>query len=334
MATAPLDVVGIGNAIVDVIAQADDAFLAQHGMVKSAMALIDEARAQTLYAAIGARRDMKPIEASGGSAANTIAGIASLGGKAGFIGKVRDDLLGDVFARDLRKLGVAFDNAPAAEGPATGQCLVLVTPDANRTMNTFLGAGASLGIEDVAPDSVAAAQVVYLEGYLFDPPAAQAAFRKAADIAHAHHRKVALSLSDSFCVERHRAAFLDLIAGSVDIVFANEAEALSLFETGDIDEALSRLKAMAPLATVTRGAKGAVVLTAEETVEVPAGAVERVVDTTGAGDLYAAGFLTNFTRNASLAECGRLGCLAAAEIISHYGARPEIPLNEYVTARR
>ena len=327
MTTAPFDVVGIGNAIVDVISQADDAFLAAHAMDKGAMMLIDEARAEAIYAAMG-----PGIEASGGSAGNTIAGLASLGGQAGYIGKVRDDLLGKVFRHDITAAGVTFPTPAAADGPATARCLILVTPDAQRTMNTFLGACVGLSPADVDADFIQSAQVTYLEGYLYDPPLAQAAFRKAAEIAHAAGRKVSLSLSDSFCVHRHRQAFLDLVEGHVDVLFANEAELTALFETDDFDQAVARVRRMTELAAVTRSAKGSVIVSATEAVAVPAAPVARVVDTTGAGDLYAAGFLYGLTRNLPLAECGRIGSLAAAEIISHYGARPETSLAAYIKA--
>jgi sugar/nucleoside kinase (ribokinase family) len=327
MTTAKLDVVGIGNAIVDVISQSDDAFLAAQAMDKGAMMLIDEARAEAIYGAMGAG-----IEASGGSAGNTMAGLASLGGKAGYIGKVRDDLLGKVYRHDITAAGVAFPTPAATTGPATARCLILVTPDAQRTMNTFLGACVNLGPDDVDAAFVASAQVTYMEGYLYDPPLAQEAFRKAAEIAHAAGRKVALSLSDSFCVHRHRQAFLDFIEGHVDVLFANEAELTALYETENFDEAVTRVRRIVELAAVTRGAQGSVVVTRDQTIEVPAAPVARVVDTTGAGDLYAAGFLYGLTRTLPLAECARIGGIAAAEIISHYGARPETPLAALIQA--
>jgi sugar/nucleoside kinase (ribokinase family) len=327
MATAPLDVVGIGNAIVDIIAHADDGFLAASSMVKGGMALIDEARAEAIYAAMG-----PGLEMSGGSAGNTIAGIASLGGRAAYIGKVRDDILGNVFRHDITSAGVEFPTPAATDGPATARCMILVTPDAQRTMNTFLGACVNLGPDDIDASLIARAQVTYLEGYLYDPPLAQEAFRKAAGIAHAAGRKVALSLSDSFCVQRHRAAFLELVDHHVDILFANEAEITALFETTDFDEAIRQLGGLCALAAVTRGAAGSVVVAGNEIIAVPAAPVSRIVDTTGAGDLYAAGFLYGLTQGKPLAECGRLASLAAAEIISHYGARPETPLSDYVRA--
>lgn len=327
MTTAKLDVVGIGNAIVDVISQSDDAFLAAQAMDKGAMMLIDEPRAEAIYGAMG-----PGIEASGGSAGNTVAGIASLGGRAGYIGKVRDDLLGKVYRHDITAAGVSFPTPAAQTGPATARCLILVTPDAQRTMNTFLGACVGLGPDDVDADFIASAQVTYMEGYLYDPPLAQEAFRKAAGIAHAAGRKVALSLSDSFCVHRHRQAFLDFIEGHVDVLFANEAELTALAGTENFDGAVASVRRLTELCAVTRGAQGSVVVTRDQIIEVPAAAVERVVDTTGAGDLYAAGFLYGLTRNLPLAECGRIGSIAAAEIISHYGARPETPLAALIQA--
>jgi sugar/nucleoside kinase (ribokinase family) len=327
MATALLDVVGIGNAIVDIIAQADDGFLTAAAMVKGSMTLIDEARAEEIY------RSMGPgLEMSGGSAGNTIAGIASLGGRAGYIGKVRDDLLGKVFRHDITSAGVEFPTPAAADGPATARSMILVSPDAQRTMNTFLGACVNLGPEDVDADLIARAQVTYMEGYLFDKPTAQEAFRHAARLAHAAGRKVSLSLSDSFCVERHRAAFLELIEHHIDILFGNEAEITALFETADFNAAIERVRKICDLAAITRGAAGSVIVTKDEIVEVPAAPVSRIVDTTGAGDLYASGVLYGLTQNKPLAECGRLGSLAAAEIISHFGARPETPLSDFVRA--
>jgi sugar/nucleoside kinase (ribokinase family) len=326
MAEAPLAVVGIGNAIVDIIAHAEDGFLAGHGMAKGGMTLIDEARAESLYAAIG-----PAIEASGGSAANTIAGIASLGGQAGYIGKVRDDGLGKVFRHDMTAAGARFTTPAATTGPATARCIILVTPDAQRTMNTYLGACVDLRPEDVDADLVASAQVTYLEGYLYDPPQAKAAFHQAAEIAHAAGRKVALSLSDAFCVERYRDAFLDLVQNHVDILFANETEITALFRSS-FDEAARQVQGLCGIAALTCGAEGSVIVTPAETIKVPAAAAARVVDTTGAGDLYAAGFLHGLTTGRSLAQSGRLAGLCAAEIISHYGARPETPLAAYVAS--
>ncbi|MGH7035857.1 MAG: adenosine kinase [Stellaceae bacterium] len=323
MAAPTIDVVGIGNAIVDVLAQADDSFIAAEKLAKGTMALIDEDRARALYERMGSG-----IEASGGSAANTIAGIASLGGKAAYIGKVADDLLGKVFAHDLRATGVRYETAPLQGGPATARCLIFVTPDAQRTMNTFLGASVEFQAGDIDRNQVEAAQVTYLEGYLFDRPVAKAAFREAGGIAHKAGRKVSLTISDPFCVDRHRADFRDLIRGHVDILFANEAEICSLYETKDFAQAAEAVRGEAEIAVLTRSEKGATVITAEDRVSVPAAPVARVVDTTGAGDLFASGFLYGYTRGRDLAHCAKLGALCAAEIISHFGARPEAKLKD------
>ncbi len=321
MAAPTIDVVGIGNAIVDVLAQADDAFIQREKLAKGTMALIDEAQAQALYAKMASG-----MEASGGSAANTIAGVASLGGKAAYIGKVADDTLGKVFAHDLRATGVQYDTAPLSGGPSTARCLILVTPDAQRTMNTFLGASVEFQPGDIDKNLVASGQVTYLEGYLFDRPSAKEAFRQAAAIAHGAGRKVSLTLSDPFCVDRHRADFRDLIRGHVDILFANESEICSLYETKDFEEAAAAVRKEAEIAVLTRSEKGAEVITAKDRVAVPAAPVAKVVDTTGAGDLFAAGFLYGFTRGKDMAHCAKLGALCAAEIISHFGARPETKL--------
>ena len=321
------DVLAIGNAIVDVLSHADDEFLAGHGLTKGAMTLVDAGRAAALYAAMG-----PGVEVSGGSAANTAAGIASFGGNAAFIGKVRDDQLGEVFSHDIRAAGVSFATAPAADGEPTARCLILVTPDAQRTMQTFLGASAGLGPDDVDEALVAASRVTYLEGYLWDPPLAKAAFVKAAGIARGAGRKVALSLSDSFCVDRHRAEFLDLVNNHVHILFANEAEITSLYEVGEFDEALQRVRGHCEIAALTRGDKGSVIVSGGEVHVLDAAPAGQVADTTGAGDLYAAGFLYGYTRGEDPAACGRLGGIAAAEIISHFGARPETPLAELAAA--
>jgi sugar/nucleoside kinase (ribokinase family) len=322
--TAPtIDVVGIGNAIVDVLAQADDAFIATEKLTKGTMALIDEPRAQTLYDRMG-----PGIEASGGSAANTIAGIASLGGKTAYIGKVAEDVLGNVFAHDLRAAGVRYETVPLKGGPATARCLILVSPDAQRTMSTFLGASAEFQPGDIDRDLIASAQVTYLEGYLFDRPLAKAAFRQAGEIAHQAGRKVSLTLSDPFCVDRHRADFRDLIRGYVDILFANESEICSLYETKSFDEAAAAVRSEAEIAVLTRSEKGAIVVSAKDRVAVSAAPVAKVVDTTGAGDLFASGFLYGFTHGKDFAHCAKLGALCAAEIISHFGARPEVKLKE------
>jgi sugar/nucleoside kinase (ribokinase family) len=325
MTTASLDVVGIGNAIVDVIARADEDFLAREGLVKGTMTLIDGARAEALYAMMG-----PAIEASGGSAGNTMAGLASLGGIGAYIGKVRDDFLGGVFRHDITAIGVRFETPAATRGPATARCLILVTPDGQRTMNTYLGACVELGPEDIVPESIAAARVSYLEGFLFDPPQAQQAFRKAAAIAHGAGRKVALSLSDPFCVGRHREAFRQLVRREVDILFANEAEICSLYETEDFDEAAAAVRSQVEIAALTRSEKGSLVIAGEAEHHVMAAPLPQVVDTTGAGDLYASGFLFGLTRGLPLPICGRIGSLCAAEIISHVGARPERKLSQLV----
>jgi sugar/nucleoside kinase (ribokinase family) len=324
MADARFDVLGIGNAIVDVIARTEDDFLIGHNMRKGSMQLIDEAQAARIYDAMG-----PAVEVSGGSAANTIVGAAGLGVRAAFIGKVKDDELGRVFAHDIRAAGVSFATPPASAGPSTARCYVLVTPDGERTMNTYLGAAQDLHPNDIDVDTVAVAQIVYLEGYLWDPPHAKEAFLKAAKIAHDAERDVALTLSDAFCVDRYRAEFLDLIrTGTVDLVFANERELHSLYLTADFDAAVSALRNDARAAVVTRSGRGCVVITREETDAVPAYPVERVVDATGAGDLFAAGFLVGVARGADYRTAARLGALAAAEVIQHLGARPEASLKD------
>src|ERR1700730_5753423 len=324
MAATRFDVLGIGNAIVDVIARTDDAFLAKHQMRKGTMRLIDKAQAAGLYDAMG-----PAVEVSGGSAENTIVGAASLGARAAFIGKVKDDELGRVFAHDIRAAGVAFATPPASAGPSTARCYVLVTLDGERTMNTYLGAAQDLHPNDIDAEAIAAAQVVYLEGYLWDPPHAKEAFLKAAKIAHGCERDVVLTLSDAFCVDRFRAEFLDLIrTGTVDLVFANERELHSLYLTADFDGAVSALRNDARAAVVTRSGRGCVVITREETDAVPAYPVERVVDATGAGDLFAAGFLVGVATGAEYRTGARLGALAAAEVIQHLGARPEASLKD------
>ncbi len=320
-ADAPLDVVGIGNALVDVLSHETDDFIDTQGLVKSAMTLIEPDRAEQLYAAMG-----PGIELSGGSAANTIAGVASFGGRAAYMGRVFDDQLGGVFAHDLRAQGVVFDNKPAVDGPPTGRCLIVVTPDAHRTMNTCLGASAYFGPGDVDPDLVRNGQVTFLEGYLFDRPESQEAYWVASKYAHDAGRKVALTLSDLFCVERHHDAFLPLVRERIDILFANEAEACALWGCDEVGAAVERARAEVAIACITLSEKGSVVVAGTETYEIPAQPVE-VVDTTGAGDLYAAGFLYGYTAGRPLDECGRLGSLAAAEVISHIGARPEVALS-------
>jgi adenosine kinase len=324
MPATQYDVLGIGNAIVDVIARTEEDFLLKQGMNKGTMALIDEARAQAIYDAMG-----PAIETSGGSAANTIVGLASLGSRAAFIGKVRDDELGRAFSHDIRAAGVAYATPPAADGPSTARCYVLVTPDGERTMNTYLGAAQDLHPADIDAEMVAASAIVYLEGYLWDPKNAKDAFVKAAKIAHEAKRMVALSLSDAFCVDRWRAEFLQLMRwGTVDLIFANEGELHSLYQTSDFDTALKAVRADVATAVVTRSEKGCLIISREGTEAVPAFPVERVVDTTGAGDLFAAGFLSGLARGADDRSCGRLGALAAAEVIQHLGARPERSLRD------
>ena len=317
------DVLGVGNAIVDVLAQVDEAFITTHALAKDAMLLIDEARATSLYAAFPPSEEI-----SGGSAANSLAGVASLGGRGAYIGKVAEDQLGEVFAHDLRAAGVAYDTAPLTGGPATARCLIAVPPDARRAMNTFLGASALLDETDIDADLVKASTVTFLEGYLFDREEAKRAFVRAAEIARAADRRVALTLSDVFCVERHRDSFRQLVKNHVDVLFANEAELKSLYETEDFDAALAAVRAETRVAAVTRSEKGAVIVSGEDEARVPATPIETVVDTTGAGDLFAAGFLTGYSRGGGLETCGRLGVLAAGEIISHMGARPQLNLAE------
>jgi len=322
MASARYDVLGIGNAIVDVIARADEDFLLAQGMRKGAMALIDEARAQAIYEAMG-----PAVEMSGGSAANTIVGLASLGARTAFVGKIKDDLLGRAYSHDIRAAGVSFASRPAVAGPSTGRCYVLVTPDGERTMNTYLGAAQDLSPADIDAEAVASSAVTYLEGYLWDPKNAKEAFLMAAKIAHEAGRKVALTLSDAFCVDRWREEFLQLMRSrTVDLIFANEAELHSLYQTSDFNAAVAALRADIEVAVVTRSAKGCLVAGPDGVEAVPAFPVERVVDTTGAGDLFAAGFLSGLARGADDRTCGRLGALAAAEVIQHLGARPEASL--------
>lgn len=319
------DVVGIGNAIVDVLSHADDSFLEQQGLAKGSMTLLDEDQATSLYARMGPGR-----ECSGGSAANTIAGVASLGGHAAFIGLTRDDQLGDVFGHDIRSLGVSYGTQPATDGAATARCLILVTPDAQRTMATYLGASQGLGPENLDPDLIAQADITYLEGYLWDPPRAKEAFLAAMDMAHAAGNRVALSLSDPFCVDRYRAEFRSLAEHHVDILFANEQEILSLYETGDFDDALQQVRKHCDIAALTRSEKGSVIVSGNEVHVIDPTPVDKVVDTTGAGDLYAAGFLYGLARGHDLKTCGRIGSLAAADVISRLGARPEGSLAQLV----
>jgi adenosine kinase len=324
MADAKYDVLGIGNALFDVLVRTDEAFLARHGMTKGSMSLIDEARAAAIY------KEMGPaIEVSGGSAANTIVGIASLGARAAYVGKIKDDEIGKLYAHDIRAAGVAFTTSAAKDGPATGCSYILVTGDGERTMNTYLGAAQDLSPADIDPAEIAAARIVYLEGYLWDPKNAKEAFVKAAKIAHDSRRRVALTLSDSFCVDRYRDEFLALMRnGTVDIVFANESELHSLYMTSDFDTALKQLRNDVNLGVVTRSEKGCMAVSVEESVAVPASPVAQVTDTTGAGDLFAAGFLFGLARDLPFQQCGKLGALAAAEVIQHIGARPQVSLKE------
>lgn len=323
MSAKQYDVVGVGNAIVDVITHAGDEFLAEHALTKGAMTLIDADRAIALYKAMG-----PGAESSGGSAANTVAGVASFGGRAGFIGKVRDDQLGEIFRHDIRAAGVDFAVPAGTDGPPTARCLILVTPDAQRTMNTFLGISSLLAPGDVDPDLATSAEVVYCEGYIWDVPQAKEAIVKAFDHAHEGGGKVSFALSDSFCVDRHRAEFHSLVDDRVDVLFANEDEICSLAEVDDFDAALDAVQGRCEVAVLTRSEKGSVIVTADEALEIPAEPVDEVVDTTGAGDLYAAGFLHGYTQGLDLAVCGRLGAAAAAEVITHLGARPDVPLTE------
>ena len=323
MTNARFDVLGIGNAIVDVLAHVDEEFLIRHDLVKGAMRLIDEVEAERLYESLG-----PTVEQSGGSAANTIAALASFGCDAAFIGKVKDDQLGRVFAHDIRATGAHFDTPPAKDGPSTARCLVLVTPDGERTMNTWLGAAQNLSPEDIDEELVANSSVIYLEGYLWDPPAAKEAFQKAAKIAREAGRKVALSLSDSFCVDRHRESFLELIRNSVDILFANEAEIKALYQVGNFNDAMHAARADCPLAVLTRSAAGSVIALPDDVHVIEAFPVKKVEDATGAGDLFAAGFLAGYVRGLDLPEAARLGAMAAAEIIQQMGARATRPFHE------
>lgn len=324
MSEATYDVLSIGNAIVDIISRCEDDFLVAQDIIKGAMNLIDMERAEALYAAMG-----PAIEASGGSAGNTAAGIASFGGKVSYIGKVADDHLGKIFTHDIRAIGSQFSTTPLKNGETTARSMIFVTPDGERSMNTYLGACTRLTKDDIDSDLVADSKVTYFEGYLWDPPEAKEAIRLAADIAHKADRKVAMSLSDSFCVDRFRAEFLELIrSGTVDIVFANDAELKSLYETSDLDTAINAIREDCELAAITRGAEGSTVVTREKTGEIDAHPIESLVDTTGAGDLYAAGFLYGLTNGRELDDCARLGGLAAAEVIQHLGPRPQVSLSD------
>jgi sugar/nucleoside kinase (ribokinase family) len=322
------DILGIGNAIVDVVARTDDAFLSRHSMRKGGMALIDAVTAENLYSIMPPGK-----ESSGGSAANTCAVAAALGARVAYLGKVANDQLGAVFSHDIRAAGVHFPSAPLTGGAPTARSLILVTPDGQRTMNTYLGACIAFSPADVDESLVARAAVLYLEGYLFDPPGAQAAFRLAAAAAHSAGRQVALSLSDPFCVDRHRRDFRELVQRDVDILFANEIEVTSLYEVNSFEEAMDHARRDVRLAVLTRSEAGSVILRGEEAVRIEAEPTP-VVDTTGAGDAYAAGFLAGLTSGRSLADCGRWGSIAAAEVISHYGARPETDLRKLIQTTR
>jgi sugar/nucleoside kinase (ribokinase family) len=319
------DLVGIGNALVDVVAQADDAFIAANGLAKGAMTLVDAATADALY-----QRMPMGIESSGGSCGNTMAGFAALGGRGAYIGKVADDQFGGVFRHDMRAIGCDFDTPASQEGYSTGRCLVLVTPDAQRTMCTHLGAACMLAPGDLDGKLLGKAKVVYMEGYLFDQPAAQDAFVEAAEIAHAAGGEVSVTLSDGFCVDRHRGAFRRLVEDHIDILFANEVEIRSLYQVNDFDDALQQVRGHCRIACLTRSEKGAVVLSGDEIHIVDAEPVGAVLDTTGAGDQFAAGFLYGYTQGRDLHSCGRIGAIAAAEVIQHYGARPEADLRALV----
>lgn len=320
------DVIGVGNALVDVIALVEDSFLAEQGMTKGSMQLIEIDRAMHLTSILG-----ETTLSGGGSGANTIVGIASLGSKVAFIGKVADDQMGRAFAADMSRLGVDFHSGGPVGTEPTGRCFIAVTPDAQRTMNTYLGASTMLSVDDIDAELVSGGAILYLEGYLFDRPEAKAAFREAAGLAHGHGRVVALTLSDSFCVDRHRDDFRRLVTDEVDLLFANEDELLSLYETSDFDEAVSLLRRDCNIAAVTRSEKGAVIVTRDDIGVVPAHPVARIVDTTGAGDLYAAGFLRGLTRGRDLTTCSRIGAIVAAEVISHVGPRPPVDLTSLLS---
>jgi sugar/nucleoside kinase (ribokinase family) len=323
MSETRFDVVGIGNAIVDVLAHANDQFINENNLIKGTMSLVDEETAKAVYGKMG-----PGIECSGGSAANTIAALASLGSTGAFIGKVRDDQLGEVFRHDITALGITFETAAANDGASTARCMIHVTPDAQRTMQTYLGASVDLGPDDIDEDLIAAAAVTYLEGYLWDPEKAKQAFRKAAQTAEVSGRLVALSLSDPFCVDRHRDDFLDLVKNHVNVVFANEEEIMSLYQVESFDDALQLIRNDCDIAALTRSEKGSVIVRGDEVHIVDAESVDHVVDTTGAGDAFAAGFLHGLTSSQPLDVCARLGGIAAAEIISHVGARPDVSLKE------
>ena len=325
VAGVSLDALTIGNALVDVLATVDEGFLIREKIVKGSMNLVDMQRSKHLHSLVNSRTEM-----SGGSAANTAYGLASLGGKAGFIGKISADRLGESFENDLNNVGVNFFPGVTCETQDTGRCLIVVTPDGNRTMNTFLGAASLLEPADISKSAVASAAVVMLEGYLFDKDAAKDAFRTAAEYAHTAGRKVALTLSDSFCVDRHRADFLSLVKNDIDILFANEEELLSLYQVDSINDGLTKLRQDCEFAAVTRNEHGSVVINGDQVVIIDAEPVDSVVDATGAGDMYAAGFLYGFVRGKSIEQCGKIGSIVASEVISHMGPRPLVPLTSVV----
>jgi sugar/nucleoside kinase (ribokinase family) len=325
MTTKTYDVVGIGNAIVDVLVQADERFLADHGLTKGTMALVNEQQAERLYASVG-----PGLETSGGSAANTLAGIAQLGGRAGFIGRVRNDQLGQIFAHDIRSVGARFDTPAATAGPSTARCLILVTPDAQRTMCTYLGASVGLHPADLDLEMVAQAKLLYLEGYLWDSDEAKAAFIAAAEVARANGGEVALSLSDAFCVERHRDSFQELVDGHVDILFANEMEITSLYMANSFEEAAEQVRGRCRVAALTRSEQGSLILSGDDRHAIAPFSLGTLVDTTGAGDLYAAGFLHAYTQGQSLEACGRLGSLCAGQVVTQLGPRPQADLRQLV----
>lgn len=328
MSNARYDVTGIGNAIVDIIGRCDDAYLKKIGADKGSMRLVDADTIKDIYSGMGPAMEM-----SGGSAANTIAGIASFGGKSGFIGKVADDEFGRIFTHDIRSIGVTFSSAPVANKEPTSRSLILVTPDGERTMNTFLGISTDLDHGQIDNDLIRDSAIIYLEGYLFDRPDAKAAFRAALAEAKKANRKVALTLSDGFCVDRHRAEFLDLMRSGVDILFANESEIKSLYETADFDTAADKVRHDTKLAVLTRSAKGSLILNEGHPTNIAPERVDEVVDTTGAGDLYAAGFLFGYAKGYALDICGKLASLSAAEVISHVGARPQTDLSKLATEK-
>ena len=325
--TCSLDVVGIGNAIVDVLVQTDDAFLTQHSLQKGGMALIDEHQAEVLYTASG-----PGLETSGGSVANTMVGIAQLGGRAGFIGRVKNDQLGGIFSHDIRAVGARFDTPAATTGATTARCLIYVTPDAERTMCTFLGASTQLEPDDLDLSMVSDTKVLYLEGYLWDSPAAKRAFIAAAEACRAANGQVALSLSDGFCVDRHRDSFLDLVNGHVDVLFANEVEIKSLYQTDDFDAALESVRGSCSVIAITRGSEGSVVMSGDQRWDIGIVGLGDLIDTTGAGDLYAGGFLHGYTQGESLERCGQLGAICAGQIVTQLGARPQVSLQDLVSS--